>query len=195
MGEVYIMRRLFLTGTISTILFLTACGSADEPAEQTADEPATEQAAENNDSSQESQQTGKDTVNKEEPADEATESPAEDSQEDRNSENNPSDNQVTILEKKYDEMTRDGFIESIEAQNDEYTELIVYVSDKFEDINEEGYKSKLEGMGKSIREMTSGILYNKERDTLPLIEFRDKDDNIIAKFENHTRDERMVFEK
>lgn len=59
----------------------------------------------------------------------------------------------------------------------------------------EGYKSKLEGMGKSIREMTSGILYNKERDTLPLIEFKDKDDNIIAKFESHTRDERMVFEK
>lgn len=191
MGEIYIMRRLFLTGTLSSILFLSACGVADETAEQTVDEPKTEQAVENDNSSEENHQVGEDTVGKEKTADEETESPVEDSQEEKN----PSDNQVTVLEKKYDEMTRDGFIESIETQNDEYTELTVYVSDQLYNINEKGYKSKLEGMGKSIREMTSEVLYNKESGTLPLIEFRDNDDSIIAKFESHTRDERMVFEK
>ncbi len=189
------MKRLFLTGTLSSILFLTACGGADETTEQTVYEPKTEQTAENDNSSEENQQVGEGTVEKEKSDEEETESPAENLQEETNSENNHSDNQVTVLEKKYDEMTRDGFIESIETQNDEYMELTVYVSDKFDDINEKGYKSKLEGMGKSIREMTSEVLYNKEHGTLPLIEFRDNNDNIIAKFESHTRDERMVFEK
>lgn len=186
MGEIYIMRRLFLTGTLSSILFLSACGVADETAEQT---------AENDNSSEENQQVGEDTVEKEKSDEKENESPAEDLQEETNSENNPPDNQISILEEKYDEMTRDGFIESIETQTDEYMELTVYVSDKFDDLNKKGYKSKLEGMGKSIREMTSGVLYNKEHGTLPLIEFKDNDDNIIAKFESHTRDKRMVFEK
>lgn len=43
--------------------------------------------------------------------------------------------------------------------------------------------------------MTSGILYNKKQGTLPLIEFRDNENNFIAKFETHTRDERIAFEK
>jgi len=165
------MKKLFLTSTLTSILFLSACGNADEPAEQNEDETKTEQTVKNDESSK------------------------EESQEAANPENKPSDDQIAILENKYDEMTNDGFIESIEAQNDEYTELIVYVSDNFEDINEKGYRSKLEGMGKSIREMTSGVLYNKEQGTLPLIEFRNDENDIIAKFESHTRDERMVFEK
>ena len=70
MGEIYIMKRLFLTGTLSSILFLTACGGADETAEQT---------AENDNSSEENQQVGEDTVEKEKLDEKENESPVENS--------------------------------------------------------------------------------------------------------------------
>ena len=177
------MKKIFLVTTLTFILFLSACGDVDETPDQVEEKVVTEQNIESDTQSEDNNQIEEDE----------TESSTEESQDAANQENIPSDDKIATLESKYNERANDGFIESIEPKNDEYTELIVHVSDKFDHINENGYKSKLEGIGKSIREMTSGVLYDKAEGTLPLIEFRDNNDNIIAKFESHSRDERMVY--
>lgn len=92
------MKELFLASTLISILFLSACGDSDEITEQIEDE--TEQAIEKNNLAKENQQTEKDEL-----TDDKTESSAEKLKKSINSENNPSDDQITILENKYDSMT------------------------------------------------------------------------------------------
>lgn len=105
----------------------------------------------------------------------------------------PSSQKVEVIEKTYDGITNDGFIESIEPQNEHYTDLVIYVNDKFNHLSEKAYQAKLEGMGTSIREMTSGALHEKADGTLPTLEFRDQNDNVFGKFYTHSREERMSF--
>ncbi|MFD2829059.1 hypothetical protein [Corticicoccus populi] len=104
-----------------------------------------------------------------------------------------SDNQRDIIEQRFEDRTNDDFIISIESQNDEYSDLVVHVDENIGNINERGLQSKLEGIGTSIREMTSGILYDNAEGTLPALEFRNADEDVIGVFDSHDRNERMEF--
>lgn len=165
------MKKLIFSLPVSSVLlFAAACGNgSEETPEETIE-------AENTETDSEQEETA---LNEEE-TNEAF--------------SDVSDTERDIIEQRYRNRTNDDFIDSIETQNDEYSSLVVYVNpNNIGDINEDGLQNKLEGIGTSIREMTSGILYDNNEGTLPLLEFRDTDDEVLGVFESHNRNGRMEF--
>jgi hypothetical protein len=181
------------------LLFGAACSSdsddtsAAEDTETEVEETEIENDETDSDETEDDEENEDDRSTESEADDETAEENNEDESSDDSQFRTVSDDDQALIEEKYQGRTNDGFISSIEATNDEYSEVVVHVTDKFDHINEEGYRSKLEGIGTSIREMTSGVLYDGQEDTLPLLEFRNADDEVIGSFNSHQRDERMEF--
>lgn len=142
------------------------------------------------DSTEETETAGEETASETE--EEGTEESTE-TEESASAFSTVSDNQRDIIEQRFEDRTNDDFIISIESKNDEYSDLVVYVDENIGNINERGLQSKLEGIGTSIREMTSGILYDNAEGTLPALEFRNTDEDVIGVFDSHDRNERMEF--
>lgn len=167
--------KMQLVGVIILLGILVSGCSDETPKSEMSAEPQTEASAES--------QSEADTE-----ADRQQEEKTEES-----SESVVSDDKKNILEKKFEGMANNPFIESITPKNTSYSEIVVVIDQNAQDLPDEAMRSKMTGIGKSIREATAGVVYDGEADRLPIVVFKNKEDKTIAEYDNRERNSDIIF--
>src|SRR5690625_2429789 len=104
-----------------------------------------------------------------------------------------SEEKKDILQKKFDGMENNPFIESITPENDSYSEIVVVVDENAQGMSAEAVRSKMRGMGKSIREATAGVVHDGDGSLLPITTFKNKDNDVIAEYDSRERESDITF--
>ncbi|MHC0552843.1 hypothetical protein [Salinicoccus sp. CNSTN-B1] len=104
------------------------------------------------------------------------------------------DEQREALERKFDGMAEDPYIDAIEPQDEDYTLIHIVVSEKFDELEESDAKGKLQGFGEAVREGADGILFDSSGKNLPMVKFMTKDDELIGEYDNRNRGADIHFE-
>ena len=104
-----------------------------------------------------------------------------------------SEEKKDILQKKFDGMENNPFIESITPENDSYSEIVVVVDENAQGMSAEAVRSKMRGMGKSIREATAGVVHDGDGSLLPITTFKNKDNDVIAEYGSRERESDITF--
>lgn len=102
--------------------------------------------------------------------------------------------QQQSLDEKFNGMANDEFIDAIEPQNADYSEITITVSDEAASMDDDALRGKMQGIGESVRSGTAGILYDGADDKLPLVEFEIPDGDVIAHYDSHNRDANLIME-
>jgi hypothetical protein len=97
------------------------------------------------------------------------------------------------LDNKYSGMENDGFIVSIDVQNEAYSLIMVTIDGNNDKMKSEAFESRVKGIGESIRESTAGIAHEGEHNTLPIIVFKDMNNNVIAEYTSRERNAPIIF--
>ena len=90
-------------------------------------------------------------------------------------------------------MENNPFIESITPENDSYSEIVVVVDENAQGMSAEAVRSKMRGMGKSIREATAGVVHDGDGSLLPITTFKNKDNDVIAEYGSRERESDITF--
>ncbi|GAA3731439.1 hypothetical protein GCM10022378_19650 [Salinicoccus jeotgali] len=165
------MKRLFITALIFSMAVLSACGE-DSESSGSKDQNETSESVE---ASGSSETTEKDS-SAEEPKVTVT------------------DEQKKALEEKFDGIAHNPFVESIEPQDEDYTLIHIVVSDKINELDRSAAEGKLQGVGESVREGTSGILFDSSAKNLPMVKFISPDDDLLGQYDNRNRGADIHFE-
>lgn len=102
--------------------------------------------------------------------------------------------QQQSLDEKFNGMANDEFIDAIEPQNADYSEITITVSEEAASMNRDALRGKMQGIGESVRSGTAGILHDGADDKLPLVEFEIPDGDVIAHYDSHNRDANLIME-
>src|SRR5690625_1780195 len=151
----------------------------------------------------ETEESGESDVSEDEKTEESNESDV--SEDEKTEESNESDvsededgpavseEKKDILQKKFDGMENNPFIESITPENDSYSEIVVVVDENAQGMSAEAVRSKMRGMGKSIREATAGVVHDGDGSLLPITTFKNKDNDVIAEYDSRERESDITF--
>ena len=102
--------------------------------------------------------------------------------------------QQQSLDEKFNGMANDEFIDAIEPQNADYSEITITVSDEAASMNADALRGKMQGIGESVRSGTAGILHDGADDKLPLVEFENPEGDIIAHYDSHERNADLIMD-
>lgn len=104
------------------------------------------------------------------------------------------DEQREAIERKFDGIAEDPYIDAIDPQDENYTLIHIVVSDKFGELKESDAKGKLQGFGEAVREGTDGILFDSSGKNLPMVKFMTKDGDLLGQYDNRNRGADIHFE-
>ncbi|MEZ2457685.1 hypothetical protein ACBR55_03690 [Salinicoccus roseus] len=102
--------------------------------------------------------------------------------------------QQQSLDEKFNGMAHDAFIDAIEPQRPDYSEITITVSGEAASMNEDVLRGKMQDIGESVRSGTAGILHDGTDDKLPIVEFKNPDGDVIAHYDSHNRDANLIME-
>ncbi|MEZ2457691.1 hypothetical protein ACBR55_03725 [Salinicoccus roseus] len=102
--------------------------------------------------------------------------------------------QQASLDEQFNGMAQDELINSIEPQNEDYSEIIIMMSEEAVSLNDDALEGKMRGTGESIRNSTAGILHEGKDGTLPLVEFKNPDGEVIAYYDSHERNADLIMD-
>ena len=102
--------------------------------------------------------------------------------------------QQQSLDEKFNGMANYEFIDAIEPQSADYSEITIIVSDEAASMNDDALRGKTQGIGESVRSGTAGILHDGADDKLPLVEFENPEGDVITYYDSNERDAELIME-
>jgi hypothetical protein len=102
--------------------------------------------------------------------------------------------QQQSLDEKFNGMANDEFIDAIEPQSADYSEITIRVSDEAASMNGDALRGKMQGIGESVRSGTAGILHDGADDKLPLVEFENPEGDVIAHYDSPERNAELIMD-
>lgn len=102
--------------------------------------------------------------------------------------------QQQSLDEKFNGMANDEFIDAIEPQSPDYSEITITVSEEAASMDDDALRGKMRGIGESVRSGTAGILHDGADDKLPLVEFENPEGDIIAHYDSHERNAELIMD-
>ncbi|MFA7744582.1 hypothetical protein [Salinicoccus roseus] len=103
--------------------------------------------------------------------------------------------QQASLDEKFNGMAQDELINSIEPQNEDYSGIIIMMSEEAVSMNDDALEGKMRGTGESIRNSTAGILHEGRDGTLPLVEFENPEGDVIAHYDSPERNAELMIDQ
>ena len=102
--------------------------------------------------------------------------------------------QQQSLDEKFNGMAQDEFIDAIDPQNEDYSNITIVMSDEAASMNDDVLKGKMQDIGESVRSGTAGILHDGADDKLPLVEFKNPEGEVIAHYDSHKRNADLIVD-